>query len=198
MRTNKEIEQIADDVLTQYLKKGGSYKAFEQIMADKNIKFREIKADSTAFVGALTKANNGQFYIMVNNSIDNSGRKNFTIAHELGHYFLSHTLKQGSFICQNNQIVEEGIYKDPIEQEANHFATCFLMPEQKIKSAFLSILQYSKKAKIKDFLHVKNDYTFGIWKGIKNDLMKRYGVSEAALRFRLQQLKLAKFEFVEQ
>lgn len=196
MRTNKEIEQIADDVLTQYLKKGGSYKAFEQIMADKNIKFREIKADSTAFVGALTKANNGQFYIMVNNSIDNSGRKNFTIAHELGHYFLSHSLKQGTFYCFDNQIAEDVIYKDPIEQEANYFATCFLMPEQKIKSAFLSILKYSKKAKIKDFLHVKNDYTFGIWKGIKDDLMKRYGVSEASLRFRLQQLKLVKFEFV--
>lgn len=196
MRTNKEIEQIANDVLEKYLKKGGSYKIFEQIMADKNIKFREVKADSTAFVGALTTANNGQVYIMVNNSIDNFGRKNFTIAHELGHYFLSHSLKQGTFYCFDNQIVEEGIYKDPIEQEANHFATCFLMPEQKIKSAFLSMLLYSKKAKIKDYLHVKNDYTFGIWKGIKDDLMKRYGVSEAALRFRLQQLNLAKFEFV--
>lgn len=196
MRTNNEIEQIAKDVLVQYLKKGGSYKIFDQIMKDKNIKFRDLSTDNSAFVGALTKGNNGQTYIMVNNSIENSGRKNFTIAHELGHYFLSHSLKQGVFICLNNQIVEEGADKDPIEQEANHFATCFLMPEQKIKSAFLSMLQYSKKAKIKDYLHVKNDYTFGIWKGIKDDLMKRYGVSEAALRFRLQQLNLAKFEFV--
>jgi Zn-dependent peptidase ImmA (M78 family) len=136
MRTNKEIEQMADDVLAQYLKKGGSYKIFEQIMADKNIKFREIQADSTAFVGALTKGNNGQTYIMVNNSIENNGRKNFTIAHELGHYFLSHSLKQGTFICQNNQIVEEGVYKDPIEQEANYFATCFFNARAKNQKCF--------------------------------------------------------------
>ena len=69
------------------------------------------------------------------------------------------------------------------------------MPKEKVKSAFLNILFYSRKAKIKDFLHVKNDYTFGIWKPIKDELTKRYGVSETALRFRLQQLNLAKFEF---
>lgn len=196
MKTNKEIEQIVDDVLAQYLKKGGSYKLFEQIMNDKSIKFRELSTDNAMFIGALTKGNNGQTYIMVNNSIANSGRKNFTIAHELGHYFLSHSLTQGRIYCLNDQIVEEGVFNDPIEQEANHFASCFLMPEGKIKSAFLSMLFHSRKAKIKDFLLVKNDYTFGIWKTIKEDLTKRYGVSEAALRFRLQQLNLAKFEFV--
>lgn len=195
MKTNKEIEQIAEGVLAQYPKKGGSYKLFDQILNDKSIKFRELSTDNAAFIGALTKGNNGQTYIMVNKSIENSGRKNFTIAHELGHYFLSHSLTQGRVYCLDNQIVEDDVFNDPIEQEANHFATCFLMPEQKIKSAFLSMLAYSRKAKIKDFLHVKNDYTFGIWKGIKEDLMKRYGVSEAALRFRLQQLNLAKFEF---
>lgn len=196
MKTNKEIEQIAEDILAHYLKKGGSYKLFDQILNDKSIKFRELSTDNPAFIGALTKGNNGQTYIMVNKSIDNSGRKNFTIAHELGHYFLSHSLKQGSFFCQNKQIVEEGVFNDPIEQEANHFASCFLMPEDKIKSAFLFILKNSRKAKRKDFLLVTNDYSFGIWKGIKEDLTKRYGVSEAALRFRLQQLNLAKFDFV--
>jgi Zn-dependent peptidase ImmA (M78 family) len=194
--TNKEIEQIANDVLAQYLKKGSSYKLFEQIMADKNIRYREVESDNSFFIGCLTQNINERFFIVVNNSIDHIGRKNFTIAHELGHYFLSHSLKQGSFFCQNNQIVEEGVFNDPIEQEANHFASCFLMPEEKIKSAFLSILLHSRKAKRKDFLLVTNDYSFGIWKGIKDELTKRYGVSEAALRFRLQQLDLAKFEFV--
>lgn len=46
------------------------------------------------FVGALTKYSNGQSYIMLNRSIDNDGRKHFTIAHELGHFFLSHQLTQ--------------------------------------------------------------------------------------------------------
>lgn len=192
---NKAIEQITNELLAKYVKRGGVYKVFHEIMAAEGIKFRKINSLNSNFVGALTKYTNGQSYIMVNSSIDNDGRTHFTIAHELGHYFLSHQLTQNSFYCLSDEIVEEGVWQNPIEQEANYFASCFLMPETKIRSAFLSMLANSRKAKIKDYLHVKNDWTFGIWKGIKGDLMKRYGVSEAALRYRLQQLNLAKFEF---
>mgnify|MGYP003623799109 CR=1 FL=1 len=194
---NRAIEQIANDVLTKYVKRGGVHKVFNEIMEAKGIKFRKINSLNNNFVGVLTKYTNGQPYIMINSSIDNNGRANFTIAHELGHYFLSHQLTQNSFYCSNDEIVEEGVWQNPIEQEANYFASCFLMPEQKIKSAFLSMLANSRKTKIKDYLHVKNDWTFGIWCGIKGDLMKRYGVSEAAIRYRLQQLNLAKFEFIK-
>lgn len=195
MKTNNEIEQIANDILNKFLKRGGTYKIFDEIMLAENIKFKEVNSTNFNFIGALTKGNNGQVYIMVNSNIDNFGRRNFTIAHELGHYFLSHHLTQNAFYCAEEMIVEEGLWNNPIEQEANYFASCLLMPKEKVKSAFLNILFYSRKAKIKDFLHVKNDYTFGIWKPIKDELTKRYGVSETALRFRLQQLNLAKFEF---
>ena len=193
--TNREIEQVANEVLTKYLKKGGSHKILNEIMAAETIKFREINSANDDFVGVLTKGNNGQAYIMVNGSISNDGRKHFTIAHELGHHFLQHQLMQNSFYCFHNEIVEEGVWQNSIEQEANHFATCLLMPEENVKSAFICILQNSRMAKIKDYLHVKNDYTFSIWCGIRDSLMKRYGVSEAAIRYRLQQLNLAKFEF---
>lgn len=193
---NSVIEQIANEQLAKYVKRGGVHKVFNEIMEAERIKFRKVSSLNNNFVGALTKYTNGQLYIMVNNSIDNDGRTHFTIAHELGHYFLSHQLTQNAFYCLNEEIVEEGVWQSPIEQEANYFASCFLMPEQKIRSAFLAMLAYSKKTKTKDFLYVKNDWSFGVWSGIKVDLMKRYGVSEAALRYRLQQLKLAKFEFI--
>lgn len=195
--TNSEIQSVADAILAKYLKKGNSHKILSDIMQAENIKFREINSANHNFVGALTKANSGQFYIMVNGAIDNVGRKNFTIAHELGHYFLSHHLTTNAFYCCEDEIVEESLTANSIEAEANYFASCFLMPEAKIKSAFLAILSRSRKAKIKDFLHVKNDFTFSIWCGIRGDLMKRYGVSEAALRYRLKQLKLAKFDFAK-
>ena len=108
---------------------------------------------------------------------------------------ISHQLLQDTFRCSNDEIVEENLGVNIIEQEANYFASCLLMPEDKIQKAFLAMLYNSRKAKIKNFLHVKNDWTFGIWCGIRDDLMKRYGVSEAALRYRLQQLNLARFEF---
>ena len=196
MKTNSEIEHIVNDVLTKYQKKGGSYKLFSDIMLGEKIVFKEVNSSNSDFVGALTKGNSGQqSYIFINKNIENAGRRHFTIAHELGHYFLSHQLKDNSIFCTSNDIAEEGSQKDPIEREANYFASCFLMPEGKIKPAFLIILEYRSRHRIKDFLLVKNDYTFGIWLLIKNELTKRYGVSETALRFRLQQLKLAGFEF---
>ena len=57
------------------------------------------------------------------------------------------------------------------------------------------MLANSRKAKIKDYLYVKNDYTFSIWCVIRQNMTKRYGVSEAALRYRLRQLNLARFDF---
>lgn len=195
MKTNNDIAYIANEVLTKYVKRGGVYKVFQEIMKAEGIKFREVPSANSDFVGALTKANNGQTYIMINDAIDNEGRKHFTIAHELGHYFLLHQLKQNAFYCSKNEIVEEGCWKDPIEQEANHFASCLLMPEEKVRNAFLAMLATSRKAKVKDYLCVKNDWSFSVWCGIRDELTKRYGVSEAAMRYRLQQLKLAKFEF---
>lgn len=192
---NRVIEQTANSVLIKYVKRGGVHKVFNEIMTAEGIKFRKIHSLNNSFVGALTKYNNGQSYIVINNSIDNIGREHFTIAHELGHYFLAHQLLQDTFRCSNDEIVEENLGVNIIEQEANYFASCLLMPEDKIQKAFLAMLYNSRKAKIKNFLHVKNDWTFGIWCGIRDDLMKRYGVSEAALRYRLQQLNLARFEF---
>ncbi len=195
MKTNSEIEQLANSVIAKYVKRGGSHKCLLDIISDNGIKYREVNSTNNAFVGAFTKGINSQPYIMVNSSIDNQGRKNFTIAHELGHYLLNHHLTQSSFYCNNDEISEGSIWSDPIEQEANYFATCLLMPAEKVKGAFLGMLQRSRKAKIKDYLHVKNDYTYSIWRGIGDDLMKRYGVSEAALRYRLERLNIAKFEF---
>lgn len=193
--TNKEIEEKAAQVYAKYVPSGNSYKQLARIIEAEKIKLREVPSENAAFVGALTSGNNGQLYIMVNQNIDNTGRRNFTIAHELGHYFLSHRLQSNSFYCCEDEIVEESQAIAPMEKEANYFADCLLMPKDKVKSAFLSILRNSRKAKIKDFLHVKNDYTFSIWCGIRQSLMTRYGVSEAALRYRLRQLELARFDF---
>lgn len=195
MKINNDIEHIANDVLTKYVNRGGVFKVFNEIMIAEDIKLRVIPSISTDFVGALTKGNNNQVYIMINKNIDNLGRKNFTIAHELGHYFLQHQLHRNSVFCNSSDIVEEGHQQNPIEREANYFASCLLMPEEKAKSTFPIILENRSKKKIKDFLVVRNDYTYGVWKLIRDEFTKRYGVSETALRYRLQGLGLVKFEF---
>lgn len=190
--TNEQIEHKATEVLNKYVSRGGAYKQFAKIMSAENIKFKEISTNEE-FLGVFTHGNNGQPYIMINSDISNEGRRNFTISHELGHYFLCHELKNGQIF--DSDIFENGSEIDEIEREANYFASCLLMPETKIKGAFISMLQHSRKAKIKNFLHVQSDYTWGIWCGFRGDLMKRYGVSETALRYRLCSLGLAKFDF---
>lgn len=192
--TNNEVEEKAQEVLAKYLTKGNAHKVLLDIVAAEGIKFRKIVSANEKFVGALTKANNGQLYIIVN-SIENIGRKNFTIAHELGHHFLEHPLQSNSFYCLNDAIAEDGQAPSHEEHEANHFASCLLMPEEKLRNAFLAMLANSRKARINDFLEVKNDHTFSIWRGICADLTKRYGVSEAALRYRLLKLGMASFHF---
>ncbi len=190
--TNSEIEKRANAMLAKYVQRGGVHKVWNAIMAGENIKYRQ--STSPDFVGALTKGNNGQSYIMINAAISNDGRRNFTIAHELGHYALEHHLHSGSLFCSNEGILEEGSAALAIEREANHFATCLLMPEEKIRKAFKSMLYNSRRLRNKDFLYV-NKATFGAWCGIRDDLMKRYGVSEEALRNRLRSLRLARFDF---
>ena len=66
-------------------------------------------------------------------------------------FFLEHQLHSNSFYCCDDEIAEENQATAPMECEANYFADCFLMPETKVKSAFLSMLANSHKAKIKDY-----------------------------------------------
>ena len=64
---------------------------------------------------------------IIYNSRLTGGRKNFTIAHELGHYLVHrHKSPNGGFECTEANI-EQGIGKD-IEKEADTFAAYLLMP----------------------------------------------------------------------
>lgn len=84
--------------------------------------------------------------ILINTFIGNSGRINFTLAHELGHYFLRHSptyLPDGNqgFRCSPDD-VQNGFR--PKEAEANHFASELLMPaEQFYLSMVGSVLDYT-------------------------------------------------------
>lgn len=71
--------------------------------------------------------NGGMGIIAVDNKIQEGGQKNFTIAHELGHYFNSGR-KNGSFFCSGLYI--RGIKQGSMaETDANEFAAELLMPE---------------------------------------------------------------------
>ena len=85
----------------------------------------------------MTVFDNGQFFIHVNtfrgNRI-NSNRARFTIAHELGHYFIdNHRLGLKKGILSPHFSVNNENTNNRIEREADYFASCFLMPEERFK-----------------------------------------------------------------
>ena len=90
-------------------------------------------------------------------------RQRFTIAHELGHFFL-HTDKDAFVDYRDNM---KGIVRTAREKEANMFAAALLMPRHTL---------------LKDFRSLAKD-------GFSDDelslLAKKYSVSEDAMRFRL-------------
>jgi len=64
-------------------------------------------------------------------------RRRFTIAHELGHWFL-HQREQTSLFCRHGQVDErdERPPLPPIEEEANHFAAALLMPAEMVRREY--------------------------------------------------------------
>jgi hypothetical protein len=71
--------------------------------------------------------------IYVNSNIPDKGRLNYTAAHEVGHacMHIMPSITQQSFNCGRKELTDQ--FNDPIEKEANGFASGLLMPKQLIK-----------------------------------------------------------------
>ena len=87
------------------------------------------RADVDAFEGALiSRPDKGCWYVLYNPKISVSGRINFTLGHELGHYLL-HRVEAQSFECNQRDLLDYGGPNSrKREQEANVFASYLLMP----------------------------------------------------------------------
>lgn len=90
-----------------------------------------------AFDGVLF-LDDGQYYIHVNSKLNwpGSKRERFTVAHEIGHYCIDEHrlgLKYGALHPHSSRTSRIG-KRDLIEEEADYFAACLLMPEVKFKT----------------------------------------------------------------
>ncbi len=90
-------------------------------------------------------------------------RQAFTVAHELGHYFLEH--KRETEVFYRHQANEFDSKDVQDEQEANWFAASLLMPEEKVK----------------EFYKSEKD---------ENIIAASFGVSRSAAHWRLKNLHL--------
>lgn len=109
------------------------------------------------FDGCLKKTPYG-WVIIYNNSIKYSGRINFTLAHEFGHYILHRKQYPDGLKCDKKDIIKDE-NKKTVEKEANIFASYLLMP-------------------LDDFREVSKRYSFSI--ELFKSLSDRYNTSVTA------------------
>ena len=111
---------------------------------------------------------------------NNTGRKNFTEAHEGAHFILSH-LRQSKDILYRDTICENKTI-DWIEWQANVLAACILMPEDSVRYLFWKFYCAEHIEKISPFI---KEY-FAPFEA----MAEFFGVSKQALGIRLKKLGL--------
>lgn len=128
----------------------------------------------------------------------NRGRERFTLAHELGHYFLGHGAYMTGEFCEESDLVtqtNQAVLASDVrrmEWQANYFASCFLMPRQNIYIDARDLLQ-GLQLKDRGFgaLYVDNQScnlkNYVLVTGV---LMNKYVVSRTAITHRLEELGL--------
>lgn len=84
--------------------------------------------------------NNSATYEIVVNACHSSKRKRFTIAHELGHFFMHKHLisrsAQPAFRAEAGTKKKNDLIKPYHEVEANRFAAAILLPEKLVREKF--------------------------------------------------------------
>ena len=140
----QNAQRKAEEIIEKYNPEGLSPFPFEMIEKDKddlNIILVSLSSDLSGVVEFNKEKN--EFTIFAN--IDKpKTRQYFTIAHELGHYFLHQdTIKKEEIIIdsesssENRALFRLDAYEyTKIETEANNFAASLIMPTDLVKKAW--------------------------------------------------------------
>jgi Zn-dependent peptidase ImmA (M78 family) len=160
--SNPNIEERASRILWEY--NMFSFPILPEKIADLE-GIRLFKAHfSRPNISGLITMKNDEAAIYVS-ALDPSERQRFTMAHELGHYFIHLREGRGTNFIDSELMLRSGGVKNPIEAEANNFAAALLMPSDEVKELFLSKMPFL-------------------------DMLKYFYVSRSALTNRLKNLGL--------
>lgn len=114
----------------------------------------EVKYVDTGNCDAYTIIVNGRKSILLNQQIRSQTRINFTLAHELGHYFIP-THMEPLYACNINEMVSSKTLDNKKEErEADIFASELLLPSKYIEKKSIS--------NINDIISVAKTYNISI------------------------------------
>jgi Zn-dependent peptidase ImmA (M78 family) len=128
------------------------------------------------------------------------GQRRFTLAHELAHHLLGHSKYMMGEECEEKDFGRDGppnlgiedVYR--MEWQANHFASCLLLPKESFVSDFFALVrEYDLKDHGYGVLFVDeqpcNQHAFYV---ITDSLRLKYDVSRSAVEIRLKKFGLLK------
>ena len=128
------IKELAEYIALQYNEK---LTPVDKIAEDEGLELFYDGYENGTFDG-MTVYLNRKFYVHLNVDSGNkkdSTRGRFTLAHELGHYFIdAHRvgLQIGILVPHSSNTNKKQF--DTIEREADYFASCLLMPESRFQN----------------------------------------------------------------
>lgn len=150
---NKKIENLTVKILSSLFISNVKEIDLESICRANNIILKKEKLEND--ISGLLVLKNSSTYILCN-ELDNNLRQRFTIAHELGHFYLhkdSNIFVDTQKVLYRNADSSRGEIKREIE--ANSFAAALLMPENfvlneidKLNKSYLDIEDIDILAKI--------------------------------------------------
>ena len=167
----KDIESIAERVLAQADIDSPPIKAeiIAECVCELDIDWVNFERDDVlaaiSFCIRKIYMNESRKYELKNNL----GRMNFTVAHELGHWFLHQDLAQEKLFNFKDEVLicrGTNIKTDNKERQANLFATYLLMPEKFVKTQL-------------------NNFTTPLSEYDLRDLADIFQVSKQSMRIRL-------------
>lgn len=141
-KINKELEEFAQDILV----KNDIYKIPVELIElanTLNIEVYEVELENK-ISGAIRYSKEEDKYTILLNKRDNINRKRFTLAHELGHYFLDRE------VLMSDEINIDILYRstDEKERDIDYFAGALLMPKGLVEIMYEDNLSISELAEI--------------------------------------------------
>lgn len=125
----RELEDLADFIATE---NGNNELPVNLISIAEDNGITYNLGDYQNYFDGMLEYEDGKFHIYINNRgrFDfNTPRIRFSFAHELGHYFIDeHRLTLESGKSLHHPSVYSVVQRNPVEKEADHFASCLLMP----------------------------------------------------------------------
>lgn len=155
--TYKEISELAEKIAKQYNPDNISPFPYQRIQQEKtDLKIYQTDLpDGVSGVTAYDRENNTySIYIC---KAKPPTRQHFTLAHELGHYFLhQEIIKQHELLIDGerqldgeNMLFRLDIHVDSnIEREANNFAASLIMPRELVIKAWSTLKSIEECAKV--------------------------------------------------